>query len=141
MGRHIRHAPRCIIEGSEWTEWSIRSQLTRMDDHMLHGSSLVRCAGCLALFLTAACANTEYAGLNYAEVIAPTGESWKVVSGKDQTDTRLTITRGDVTVVYSSSKEDSSLPLAQAMKAQTDMLQGVIGQLMSLVVQAAKAPV
>lgn len=89
--------------------------------------------------LLAGCANTEYAGLNYATVIAPNGEEWKVISGKDQTNTHLTITRGDTTVVYSSEKEDSTAPLTQAMKAQTEMLQGLIVRLMQMLAVGAAA--
>ncbi len=89
-----------------------------------------------AVELSSGCANTEYGGLNYATVIAPNGEAWKVISGKDQTDTRLDITRGDTAVHYSSSKEDATAALTTALKAQTDL----ISQLAGLVTGLAPKP-
>lgn len=82
--------------------------------------------------LLVGCANTQYAGLNYATVISPTGEEWRVISGKDQTNTKLTIVRGDTTVVYSSEKEDATAALTQALKAQSDMLRLLIDKVTSL---------
>ncbi len=80
-----------------------------------------------AVELASGCANTEYGGLNYATVIAPNGEAWKVISGKDQTDTKLDIVRGDTTVHYSSSKEDATAALTSALKAQTDLISQLAG--------------
>lgn len=87
--------------------------------------------------LLSACANTQYAGLNYATVVTPNGEEWKVISGKDQTNTHLTITRGDTTVVYSSEREDSTASLTQAMKAQTDMIGNLVTKILQLVAAGA----
>lgn len=96
---------------------------------MLRVRSSVCGIGCGALLILAGCANTEYAGLNYATVIAPNGEEWKVISGKDQTNTSMEITRGDVVVKYTSAKEDATAPLTQAMKAQMDMVNNLVAQL------------
>ncbi len=86
-----------------------------------------------AVDLSTGCANTEYGGLNYATVVAPNGETWKVISGKDQTDTKLDIVRGDTTVHYSSSKEDATASLTAALKAQTDLISQLAGLVSGLV--------
>lgn len=91
------------------------------------------CIMALSLFL-GGCENTQYAGLNKAIVIAPNGETWEVISGKDQTDTHLRIIRGDITVEYSSAKEDATAALTQALKAQTDL----VGKLSDLIVGSVK---
>lgn len=83
------------------------------------------------------CANTEYAGLNVATVVAPNGEEWRIISGKDQTNTRLDIERGDVTIHYSSEKEDASAALAIAMQQQVDTLRAIVDLLRSMTPGAA----
>lgn len=86
-----------------------------------------RCASIVALsILAAGCANTQYAGLNTAEVVSPTGETWTVISGKDQTNTALDITRGDVTVHYSSAKEDASKALSLALQQQSAIIDKLV---------------
>lgn len=78
------------------------------------------------------CANSEYAGLNVATVVAPNGEEWQIISGKDQTNTRLDIERGDVVIHYSSEKEDASAALAIAMQHQADTLRAIVDLLKTM---------
>jgi len=84
------------------------------------------------------CSNWQYAGVNYARVTAASGEEWIIISGKDQTNTKLNIDRdneGHIIAVYSSDKEDSTA----ALKAAFDSLSTTISKLTELV--AASRPV
>lgn len=85
----------------------------------------------------ASCANQQYAGLNTASVTAPNGETWTVISGKDQTNTVLDITRGDVTVHYASAKEDATAALSAVLQQQA----AIISQFISAVVPLIPKPV
>jgi hypothetical protein len=85
----------------------------------------------LSLILSG-CANWQNAGINRAHVIGPSGEEWDIVSGKDQTNTRLDITKnvdGSVTASYKSDKEDATA----ALKAAFDALANTIDKLTNLV--------
>ncbi|CAB4192874.1 hypothetical protein UFOVP1244_113 [uncultured Caudovirales phage] len=84
------------------------------------------------------CANWQYAGINYTRVTSPSGEEWIIVSGKDQTDTKLNIDRdseGHIIAVYSSAKEDATAALTAAFNS----LSVTISKLTDLV--AASRPV
>jgi len=85
------------------------------------------------------CANWQYAGVNYARVTAASGEEWIIISGKDQTNTKLNIDRdseGHIIAVYSSDKEDSTA----ALKAAFDSLSVTISKLTELVATSRPIP-
>lgn len=92
---------------------------------------------CLLTLTLTGCANTQYAGLNYVSVTGPNGETWTIASGKDQTNTKFDIKRGDVAVHYESAKEDATAALSTALQAQAALLNNIINKLFGLATMAA----
>lgn len=83
------------------------------------------------LFL-GACANADYGGVNYGMVVGPNGETWKVISGKDESNVRLVIRRGDVTAEYSAETSNAT----EALKAALETSSATIAKLAELLTTA-----
>lgn len=84
----------------------------------------------LAALALAGCANQQYAGLNYGEVIAPNGEHWIIAGGKDETNVSFEVKRADgTTATYHADNADAST----VIKAMTDQYSAVMTQMLSIV--------
>jgi hypothetical protein len=90
-----------------------------------------------AFGLLAACANQQYAGVNYGEVMDPNGEHWIIAGGKDETNVKFEVKRPDGTVAtYSAENADASTVIKQMatlVEAQTQALSGALAALLARV--------
>lgn len=76
-----------------------------------------------------ACANQQYAGINYGDVTLPNGEHWVIAGGKDETNVSFEVVRADGTTArYSAENADASTVIAKLAEIQAQQLQ-ILSQL------------
>ena len=86
----------------------------------------------IALLLSG-CANQQYAGINYGEVVTPDGEHWIIAGGKDEQNVSFEVVRPDGTTArYSAENADASTVIKAMADANARMVETVAGILQRL---------